>query len=333
MNQEHQNLQTVCTNFNIGTLEKYERLAEGVLNLNYKLYTNTGVYFTKGIRSKKQDSLGLIYQVEKLMKEAGIPSIAMMTTQTGECTTDVDDQKFTVYPFIESDRSHSYSIEDYYRMGEVLARIHKVTENSIPSDFNLKTVKNNDHVETIETLNSYKERILTKVEQDETDVLFLEYINLKLEILNTMEDSLEIFSHKQHILHGDYHAGNLLLDKDSREIVGVCDWEKTESGSRAYEIARSAILLFEDPVHEIEQMKAYVRGYVSVYPISREELINGFTFRAKSMVKSKWMEDLYYNNGDTRSNKFVSKDIDRIHFFTPIILNKNNVEFFDLFLE
>lgn len=332
MNPQHQNFQAVCKNFNIGIFQKYERLDEGVLNLNYKLYTDTGTYFTKGVRSKKHDSLEIIYRVEKLMKDAGIPAISMLTTQTGEYAVDVEGQKFTLYPFVESDRSHTYSMEDYYRMGEMLARIHKVTEKSIPTNLNLKSVKNNNTVEIIETLNSYKERILAKNAQDETDALFLRYINLKLEILNTMEDSLEIFSHKTHVLHGDYHAGNLLLDKDSREIIGICDWEKTESGSRAYEIARSALFLFENPVQEIEQMRSYLQGYLSIYFISKEELIEGFTFRAKIMIKSKWMEDLYYNNGDTRSNKFVSNDIERMHFFMPILLNQNTTEFFGLFL-
>lgn len=332
MNSEHQTLQSVCTAFDIGTLNKYEKIAEGVLNLNYKLYTDKRTYFTKGIRSKKQDSLNLIFRVEKYMRDANIPAITMLTIQTGECFTEVDDQKFTVYPFIESDRSHEYSTEDFYRMGEMLARIHKVSENSIPVEFNLKNVKNNDIRETAEILNSFKERILTKEIQDETDVLFLKYINLKLDILNTMQDSQEIFTHQQHLLHGDYHAGNLLIDKDSREIVGVCDWEKTEEGSRAYEIARSAILLFENPIAEIAQMKSYILGYSSIYPISRRELIEGFTFRAKTMVKAKWIEDLYYNNKDTRSNHFVEKDIDRINFFIPVILDHDANEFFDLFL-
>jgi hypothetical protein len=44
------------------------------------------------------------------------------------------------------------------------------------------------------------------------------------------------------------------------------------------------------------------------------------------------LPDLYYNNGDSRSNKFVRMDIDRINFFMPVILDQNANEFFDLFL-
>ncbi len=332
MDNEHQNLQAVCTAFDIGTLEKYERLAEGVLNLNYKLYTNHGTYFTKGIRSKKQDSIHLVAKIERLMKDASVPAVAMMSTRTGDLFADIDGQRFTLYPFVESDRSHSYSEEDYHRMGKELARIHKVTAESVPSDLDLKSIKNNDIQETSEILKSFKERILIKDIQDETDALFLKYINLKLGILDALKDSLEIFDHKSHILHGDYHSGNLLIDKDSREIVGICDWEKTELGSRAYEVARSAILFFEDLETEIGQFRAFIQGYQSQYPISRQELIDGFTFRAKAMVKSKWMEDLYYNNGDTRSNHFVEKDIERLQFFMPAILNHNSADFFSLFL-
>jgi aminoglycoside phosphotransferase (APT) family kinase protein len=164
------------------------------------------------------------------MKEKGIPAISMLQSKDNTPFINIEDQIFAVYSFVESDRSHIYSNDDYFRIGQMLAKIHLISKDSIQIDLELKTVKNNDIVKTKEILKSYKERIESKEMKDETDVLFLQYINLKLKILETMKDSVEIYNHPEHILHGDYHAGNLLIDKDSRGIIGVCDWEKNRKG-------------------------------------------------------------------------------------------------------
>lgn len=326
------NLQVVCDAFGVGALERYEVITEGVLNLNYKVYTSKGVYFAKGVRGEKQDSISLIYEVEETMRNSGIPAITMLQTQTGEIFSEVDGQKFTLYPFVESDRSHTYTIEDYGYMGQMLAQIHLVSKNPIPLSSKLGTLKNNNIDNIKEILNSYRDRILIKDVQDETDTMFLEYINLKLKILGTIKDFPEIIKHQQHILHGDYHAGNLLIDKNSRKIIGVCDWEKSEIGSRAYEIARSIMFLFEDFEKEIFKIKEFVSGYMSIYPISKQELIEGFTFRTAALVKSKWMENLYYNLNTSRANNFIEKDIERICFFAPLVTGGDKNDFFDMLL-
>jgi hypothetical protein len=105
--------------------------------------------------------------------------------------------------------------------------------------------------------------------------------------------------------------------------------KKTEKGSRAYEIARSAILLFENFQSEMANVKEFIRGYVSIYPISNSEIIEGFTFRAKALAKSKWIENLYYNENDSRANKFIQTDIDRINFFMPLIMGEQRLIFFE----
>lgn len=73
-------------------------------------------------------------------------------------------------------------------------------------------------------------------------------------------------------------------------------------------------------------------GYASVYPISRQELVDGFVFRANAIAKSKWIEDFYYNNNDSRSNKFIAKDMERMRLFMPVFSGGDTGDFFDLFL-
>lgn len=328
MQKEQQEMEYVCKFFDLGNLEKFDRITEGVLNHNYKLHTTKGVYFVKEAINKKPDTLALIRDVENYMKEKNIPAVAMLQKETGEFIVGYDEKNFIVYPFVESDRSHTYVIQDYFRIGQMHAKIHEVTKDTIPPHFELDPIKKDNTKKIIEILNTYKDNIRTKELLDGTDELFLKYINLKLEILSSMKESDEIFTHQAHILHGDYHAGNLLIDKHTREIIGVCDWEKAQKGSRGYEIARSALFLFENFLIEHKNLKEYLNGYTSIYPISNQELYEGFVFRLKTIVKSKWIEKMYYDNDDSRANKFIEKDIERIKFFSPIILNEDSESFF-----
>ncbi len=321
--KDNEIFENICSEYNIGKLVRFEKIAEGLLNGNYKITTENGNYFCKCVREKKIESVDTIYKVEKYMNESGVPAVTMLVTNKGTHLAQINDQIFTLYKFIESDRSHSYSSEDYFNMGKTLARIHLASQDSLPSNIDLKKLKNNDPEETKSILKKFKEKIEEKSQLDEYDKNFLSYINSKLDLLNTATFNNEISDHEAHLLHGDYHAGNLLIEKETRDIIGVCDWEKCERGSRAYEIARSMILLFsfDNSEGDIINAKNFITGYQSFYPITKKELIDGFKFRTNSIIKSKWIEDRYYNKNDSRTYQFVESEIKRINFFKPLILN------------
>lgn len=306
-------IQKICSEYDISDHTSIEKIPEGVLNDNYILITSTGKYFIKSVREKAKERLRMISGVETFMKEAGIPAVAMLKTKSGDIFVEDGDEVYTLYPFIEAEKSSNYSGNDYRVMGEMLGKIHVVGRDKIPDDFELKQFKRPATPVILERLKTYKENINNKSNPDDIDKLFLEYIDFKL---ITVPKIKEVALDNNALIHGDYHPGNLLLDKNTREIIGVCDWEKAEFGPTSYELARSLLYsCFYDGYkldRALADSKLFLQGYLSVFPMSVEEIMNGLNMRIYRMALSSWIEEKYYKENDTRANHFIKHEMDLV---------------------
>ena len=299
----------VCADFSLGEVGSVIELDEGVLNKNFLLTTSKGKYFIKSVREKRKAEIPYIYGVETFMARNGIPAIPMLRNTSGSLWTQCESDTYTVYPFLESDRTHIYSDADYRSMGEMLARIHKAGSTAIPPLLASKefTEKNLDAALT--KLQHYRNTILAKTDQDDTDALFLSFIDLKLSLITTLED---IQLPNDTLTHGDYHERNLLINS-AREIVGICDWEKAQMAPRSHEFVRAfqyiCINREEGLEKSLRKGDRFTEGYQSIYPISNEEIEAGRALRFRKLATSFWIEEQYYDRKDTRSNIFIENEM------------------------
>lgn len=306
-------LQKICSEYDIGESISIEKIPEGVLNDNYILITSKGKYFIKSVREKAKERLKMIAGVETLMKDAGIPAVAMLKTKSGDIYIEDGNEVYTLYPFIEAEKSSNYSGDDYRVMGEMLGKIHTVGQGKIPDDLELKQFKRPATEVILERLRAYKENINNKNSPNDIDKLFLEYIDFKL---ITVPKIKEVTLDNNALIHGDYHPGNLLLDENTRKIIGVCDSEKAEFGPMSYELARSLLYSCFYDGYKIDRALAdsrlFLQGYLSVFPMSIEEIMDGLNMRIYRMVLSSWLEEKYYKEKDTRANHFIEHEMDLI---------------------
>ncbi len=303
-------IQKICSEYGIGNYISLDKINQGVLNDNYLLETSMGKYFIKSVREKAKDRIDNIYSVESFMKEKDIPAIVMMKTKSGNIFLEDENSVYTVYPFLEADTSLKYSKSEYSTVGEMLGKIHVAGGGDITGITDVKKFKRQNDEVILERLEGHKDFIEGKSSLDETDKQFLEYIDFKLKIYPKIKKT-ELQSDT--LIHGDYHRGNLLFDKKTREIIGVCDWEKTEFAPRSYELSRSIFYSclqdeenFEDG---LDNAKSFLNGYLSVYPMQKSEVIDGMNMRVHRMALSGWIEEKYYKNNDDRANKFISKEM------------------------
>lgn len=306
-------IQKICSEYGIGNFISIDKVPEGVLNDNYILNTVTGKYFIKSVREKAKDKLKTIYSVETFMKDRGIPAVAMLTTKSGDIFVIDDTEVYTLYPFIEAKKNYNYSETDYRSAGEMLGKIHIVGSNDIPNLLKSKEFKKPSSEVILIKLKSYKDEINNKNNSDDTDKIFLEYINFKLATIQKIKET--ILSNDT-LIHGDYHPGNLLIDKRTGQIIGVCDWEKAEFGSRSYELARSLLYTcFNGEYSKDEALsdsESFLEGYLSVFPMSVDEIMDGFNMRICRMALSSWIEEKYYKNHDNRANHFIRHEMNII---------------------
>lgn len=322
INPEH--LERLCRDFGVGVNPITEENSEGVLNKNYLLTTDQGRYFIKSVREKRKSSVPYIAAVEEFFFRRGIPAVCMRRTQDGSAFAEYDSSVYTVYPFLESVRTHKYDRTDFRTMGEMLGRIHLAGSVNIPPTLSQKLFDEKSPEMVVEKLRHHRSSIREKRTLDSTDIAFLDYIELKLNMLARAAhiESLPMDT----LVHGDYHTRNLLLNP-KREIIGICDWEQASMNARSYELARSVLYVCfngesdDDQSHvydtqkAIEPAHAFIAGYSSIYPISNEELVAGMKLRWKKLVYSFWIEEQYYASGDARSNKFIAHEMRLIEEF------------------
>ncbi len=308
MSPEH--LKKLVTDFSLGDVQSISEVTEGILNKNYILSTSSGKYFIKEVREKSKDILPATALVEELMSERDIPAVCMIPSNMGEKFVVYDSNAYSLYPFLESDRSHNYSLEGYRNMGVLLGKIHVAGSKDVPELLTQKSFREKPKEGELAKIQEYKVRIESKETKDPIDEEFISYTQLKLDLISTL--SMDIVLPSDILTHGDYQAGNLLIDTKSREIIGVCDWEKAEMAPRAAELARAILYIsFTGDYTEesgVASANEIIAGYNSIYPILRKELLDGLEVRLRRMVLTSWLENHYYDLGDARGNHFVSHE-------------------------
>lgn len=305
MREIREKINKICVKNQLGDLLSFEGVKEGVLNENHEFTTTKGKFFLKDYLKKSVSQMKYIHSIEEFMKKSDLPAVT--------ATLVSEEDHYMIYPFVESDREHSYNMDDYYRMGQMLGRIHNVSFNKeIPQNFKQfsHTEKDTNHI--LEKIKEYKKLIENKEAKDDIDHLFLTYIEKKLALADDFMNMDALANNT--IIHGDYHAGNLMINQDSREIIGVCDWEKAEYAPREYEIARSYLYTgfgtdVDDPALCKEISESFLQGYRSIIPLSDEDFEKGIRIRLKSYVFNYWMEDKFYTDKDPRANKFINNVI------------------------
>ncbi len=303
-------IKVICDEYGVGDFISIGKIAEGVLNENYFLQTATGKYFIKSVRGKLKNKLEMIFWIESFMKSQEIPAIVMQKTRSGTISLELGEETITLYPFIENDMDHMYSEKDFYTMGKILGKIHKISEQKILSPMPIKE-HNKPSSQTIsERLQVYRDEITKKAVQNDADKEFLHYIDFKMSMRAEVKD---IVLTNNTLIHGDYHHGNILIDKETREIIGICDWEKTEYAPRSYELARSILYncfgIESEISKSLDNGRSFMEGYRSIISITPEEIMSGFDMRISRMILSSWIEEKYYRQNDIRANHFIESEI------------------------
>ena len=301
-------LKKVCIKNNLGELIFFERANEGMVSNSYILTTTMNKFFLKTYRGDFDIN---VHNIEKFMEGFGIPAINAIAVDMSE--------KSIIYPYVESDRSHNYEMSDYYTMGKMLANIHSASFGKVVLEksgkFLYEEVKNNQSL--VET-KKYIDFIEKKDIKDDTDLLFLIYLQKKLQYSGSFINN-EILPNDV-LIHGDYHAGNLLFDKKTREIIGICDWDKSKYAPRTYDVARAYLYIgFSSGTEDLELCEEIgekvLQGYRSVLPLSDEDLKKGIMINLKSYIYTSWLEENYYKLNNPRTNKFIKNKIKILDHF------------------
>ncbi len=294
-------------NYDLGTLESFEGIEQGVSNTNYHLYTSTGHYILTLFEPWRVDPSHVPFFLSYAthLQESGIPSARSIKDSKGALAGILEDRPAVIVDFLEGRHLASSEITPALcaQVGAMAARMHvagggfeQVSANSYGQDC---------WARWIETMN-----------EGLIDISFGLYDAMKgelVELQNNWPENLPIGA-----IHADLFPDNVFFDGE--QLSGVIDFHFACTDFFAYGLAIivNAWCFDEDIVFVKERYEALLQGYEEERPLTNAEKA-GFPvlLRAAALrfILSRCEETLSYKPGD----KVVPHDprafIKRLEYF------------------
>lgn len=135
------------------------------------------------------------------------------------------------------------SINIFYKIGKTLADLHSYPIDDLDADD--------------VSLNNYFKTLKTKIKDLSEKENFLKQIK---------ELELRLTSSRKVFLHGDFHVGNVLINKDNQDVSAILDWEFSAIGDPETDV----LIMMNSIAHKandknVEELliNSFLKGYVN----------------------------------------------------------------------
>ncbi|MDO8424060.1 MAG: phosphotransferase [bacterium] len=301
-------------------LEFVEKVTEGFLTENYILAGGSTKYFLKKYRFKDASKIREIHEAKKYFLVGGILVVTPISTSAGESFFEYEGRFYTLFPFISDRQLKDGQITEkaIVSLAQTLARIHLLGRDAkISID---KSFTGWDKQIRLKEIEDILQKISKIEDKTGFDTSAEQNLLLKKRIIESNKQTYEQFSFRNdHLIHGDYMIGNVFFDADDN-VSYIFDFEKTQYAPRFFELFRSMIYstFLGDNVTQdaLNLAKLYLNSYLAVYPMSKDELVSGFTAYCLRSAHSLWVEKEHYLLGNTRVDELLQSDILRTNYFS-----------------
>lgn len=288
-------------------------------------------YFLKqyGLR-RTSERVMEIQAVEQLFVAGALPVVAALPTRIGDLSFRYKGHVTALFPFVTGKQySGRLSIPAAASAGEMLARLHLV--GSDHAHIVGRSLTKLDSAKFIK----HAEAILARIDEVELKTpyedLAREFVDLKIRLVqnnNIVYDSGH--GDDKHLLHGDYHHGNLLFNNQDC-VMHILDFERVVSGPRSADVAIAIFYICFDIMNLVDEIdenfsfslaKVFLESYQGTYPITPEELERGMRwFMLANQVYTLWPVTAHYLHEDTRADVLLPKRIERCNYLVNNLAN------------
>ena len=248
---------SILNNYNIGSLENYSPIEEGIENTNYKILVDKKYYILT------------IY--EKRVDESDLPFFCSLTSELhnkkfkcplpiknkmGKEISDFRNKKLTILSYIQGETIKDLTDDMCFKIGTETAKLHLLTEKMKLSR------KNSLSVESWRDMYSKLEK---KLNHNDKKLISLNLLNVE----NNWPQNLPIG-----IIHGDIFWDNIIFFNN--KVNGIIDYTFSCNDFYAYEIAICINSLgFDKKNNEMEFNKSktlgFLKGYEKIRKINQNE--------------------------------------------------------------
>jgi len=256
-------IEEILSNYNLGNLDSFKGIEEGIENTNYFLLVNRKkLILTVYEKRVKSEDLPFFSSLMSSLNKANFKCPAPIVNNSNSTITNFDDKKLMIVSFLDGKAKSNLSPNNCKEIGIEIAKMHELTKN-------IKIKRQNDL-----SVNSW--RSLFETVKDQCSKLHKDLPKLIEESLNSVEKNWPK-NLPRGIIHADLFHDNIFFIQD--KFSGVIDFYFSCEDFFAFEIAICFNALCFDGLKSnlsfnVTKAKNFIDGYTSVRKLSDEELNN-----------------------------------------------------------
>ena len=256
-------IEEILSNYNLGKLDSFKEIEEGIENTNYFLSVNKKKFILTIYEKRvKSEDLPFFSNLMSYLNNANFKCPAPISNKKNNTITDFKGKKLMIVSFLEGQAKKSLSPVNCKSIGLEIAKMHELTKN-------LKLKRQND-------LSVKSWRKLFDAVKDKCTKIHNDLPKLIEENLNDVEKNWPK-NLPRGIIHADLFHDNIFFIQD--KFSGVIDFYFSCEDFFAFEIAICFNALCFDGLKSnlsfnVTKAKNFIDGYTSVRKLSDEELNN-----------------------------------------------------------
>jgi homoserine kinase type II len=250
-------IKEILSNYNLGELDSFKGIEEGIENTNYFLSVNKKKFILTVYEKRvKSEDLPFFSNLMSSLNKANFKCPAPVTNKINSTITNFNGKKLMIVSFLEGKAKTNLSPANCKAIGIETAKMHELTKN-------IKIKRQNDL-----SVNSW--RNLFETVKDQCSKLHKDLPKLIEENLNSVEKNWPKDLPKG-IIHADLFHDNIFFNKD--KFSGIIDFYFSCEDFFALEIAICFNALCFDGVKEnlsfnVTKAKNFIDGYSSIRKLS-----------------------------------------------------------------
>ena len=255
-----ENLKDILSNYNLGKLDSFKGIEEGIENTNYFLSVDKKKYiltvYEKRVKTK---DLPFFSELMTTLNKSNFKCPVPITNNNEQVITDFNNKKLMIVTFLEGKAKSNLSPDNCKSVGIEVAKMHEITKN-----FNIK--RQNDL-----SINSWRnlfDSVKGQCSKIHSDLPRLIEENLK-DVETNWPKNLP-----HGIIHADLFHDNIFFEKE--KFSGIIDFYFSCNDFFAFEIAICFNALCFDGVKEnlsfnVTKAKNFIEGYSSIRKLTEAE--------------------------------------------------------------
>ena len=254
-------IEEILSNYNLGKLDLFKGIEEGIENTNYYLSINKKKFILTIYEKRvKSDDLPFFSDLMSSLNEANFKCPAPILNNKNSTITDLEGKKLMIVSFLEGKAKENLSPTNCKSVGSEIAKMHELTKN-------LKlNRKNNLSVNSWRKLFGAVKDQCTKIHKDLPKLIEENLIDVE----KNWPDNLP-----KGIIHGDLFHDNIFFIQD--KFSGVIDFYFSCEDFFAFEIAICFNALCFDGLKSnlsfnVTKAKKFIDGYTAVRKLTAQEL-------------------------------------------------------------